>query len=75
MAAEKKTVAARGPSIFSKIGAFFQESWQELKKVSWPSKAEVNNFTMVVIAAVTFVGVCLYTFDGIMSLLTRSLFE
>ena len=75
MAAERKALAARGPSIFSKIAAFFHESWQELKKVSWPSKTEVKNFTMVVIAAVVFVGLCLYVFDSFLRVFTKSLFE
>ncbi|NIM04348.1 MAG: preprotein translocase subunit SecE [Armatimonadetes bacterium] len=54
---------------------FFNESWQELKKVSWPSRQDVKNFTMVVLAAVIFVGLCLFVFDTVLGLFTRRLFE
>lgn len=74
MAVEKKALVRKGPSIGSKIAAFFNDSWQELKKVAWPTWAEVKNFTLVVIAAVVFVGLCLFVFDTILSLLTQSLF-
>jgi preprotein translocase subunit SecE len=32
---------------------FFQESWQELKKVHWPSKKETYAATLVVIIPMT----------------------
>jgi len=75
MAAEKRALGRSGPRFGSKLVNFFAESWQELKKVSWPSKAEVKNFTLVVIAAVFFVGLFLFVFDTILGLFTRSLFE
>ena len=71
----EKALAKKEPGFFAKLGAFFVESWQELKKVSWPSKTEVKNFTLVVISAVVFTGLCLYIFDTIMGLLTKRLFE
>ena len=75
MAAEKKALAKSRPNIFGRIFNFFNESWQELKKVSWPSGKEVKNFTLVVIAAVIFVGVCLFCFDWVLTQFTRDLFE
>ncbi len=63
------------PRFGSKIVNFFNESWQELKKVSWPSRQDVKNFTMVVLAAVIFVGLCLFVFDTVLGLFTRRLFE
>ena len=74
MAVARKTLAAKGPSIFNRLINFFSDSWQELKKVSWPSRTEVKNFTLVVIATVLFVGLCLYIFDSILSLFTSRLF-
>jgi preprotein translocase subunit SecE len=74
MAVARKTLAAKGPSVFGKLINFFIESWQELKKVSWPSRTEVKNFTLVVIATVLFVGICLYVFDRILTLFTFRLF-
>jgi preprotein translocase subunit SecE len=66
-------LANQGPGVGKRILNFFTESWQELKKVSWPSKAEVKNFTLVVIATVAFVGLCLYVFDTILGLLMNRL--
>ncbi len=74
MAVEGKALVKKGPNVTNKISSFFNESWQELKKVSWPSRAEVKNFTLVVIAAVLFVGLYLFVFDSVLSLFTRSLF-
>ncbi len=73
MAAERKALVKKGPSFFHRLAGFFAESWQELKKVSWPSKTEVKNFTLVVIAAVVFIGLCLFVFDTILGLLMRRL--
>jgi preprotein translocase subunit SecE len=66
-------LANQAPGVGRRIGNFFTESWQELKKVSWPSKAEVKNFTWVVIATVAIVGLCLYVFDTILGLLMSRL--
>ncbi len=35
--------------MFSKIKAYFSESYYELKKVNWPTKNETINLTIVVI--------------------------
>jgi len=74
MAVERKALVRRGAGPFGRLVNFFSESWQELKKVSWPSRIEVKNFTLVVIVAVLFVGLCLFVFDTILGLFTRSLF-
>jgi len=42
---------------------FFQESWQELKKVHWPSKKETYAATLVVIILVILVSVYLAVVD------------
>jgi preprotein translocase subunit SecE len=31
---------------------YFIESWQELKKVTWPTRKEIINHTMIVIVSV-----------------------
>ncbi len=30
---------------FSTLQKFFQDSWQEMKRVNWPTKTEVNRYT------------------------------
>jgi preprotein translocase subunit SecE len=42
---------------------FFQESWQELKKVHWPSRKETYAATLVVILVVILVSVYLAVVD------------
>jgi preprotein translocase subunit SecE len=42
---------------------FFEESWQELKKVHWPSRKETYAATLVVIIVVVLVSVYLAVVD------------
>ena len=42
---------------------FFQESWQELKKVHWPSSKETYAATLVVIIVVVLISVYLALVD------------
>lgn len=42
---------------------FFQESWQELKKVHWPSRKETYAATLVVIIVVALISVYLAVVD------------
>ena len=44
-------------------GRFVKESWGELKKVEWPSRAQVIQGTIVVIIACIIVGAYLYAAD------------
>ena len=44
-------------------GRFFKESWAELKKVEWPTRAQVLTGTVVVIIACVIVGAFLYGAD------------
>ncbi|MCX7680030.1 MAG: preprotein translocase subunit SecE [Spirochaetes bacterium] len=42
---------------------FIKESREELKKVTWPEKEEVSNFTMVVIVTLFIVSIFLAIVD------------
>ncbi|MDQ0340171.1 preprotein translocase subunit SecE [Caldalkalibacillus uzonensis] len=42
---------------FKKTGTFFRDCWLELKKVRWPNRKEMVNYTLVVIVTVAFVTV------------------
>jgi preprotein translocase subunit SecE len=46
-----------------KLFDFVRESRDELKKVTWPEKEEVSNFTMVVIVSLIIVSVFLAVVD------------
>jgi len=47
------------------VFGFLHESWGELKKVEWPSRAQVIQGTIVVIIACAIVGVFLYGADQV----------
>ena len=49
---------------------YVQESWGELKKVTWPDKDEVTSFTVVVVIALIIFSAFLWLVDtGIMALI------
>jgi preprotein translocase subunit SecE len=40
---------------FSSVTGFTRDGWSELKKVRWPNRKELTNYTLVVMSAVIFV--------------------
>ena len=63
--AEEKKVKDRG--------RWFREMKSELKKVVWPSKSQMINNTLVVIACVLVVGVFIWLFDAIAGLVVNGI--
>ena len=49
----------------NKIVKFFKEVKSEMKKVVWPSRKQLVNNTLIVIAVVILVGVVIAIFDAI----------
>jgi preprotein translocase subunit SecE len=47
---------------------YFRETWFELKKVSWPTRSEARNLTLIVILATTFLAIILSLIDWVISL-------
>ncbi|SFA48565.1 protein translocase subunit secE/sec61 gamma [Parageobacillus thermantarcticus] len=54
---------------------FFKEVAREMKKVSWPSRKELVNYTAVVLATVAFFTVFFAVVDLGISKLIRLVFE
>jgi preprotein translocase subunit SecE len=52
-------------SIIRRIRQYLIESWSELKKVSWPTREQVRNLTVLVIVVSFAVGVYITFFDAI----------
>ena len=50
-----------------RIRTFLEESWSELKKVSWPTREQVRNLTILVIAVSLAVGLYITVLDVIFS--------
>jgi preprotein translocase subunit SecE len=42
---------------------YLRETWFELKKVSWPTRSEAINLTIIVILATTFLAIVLSIMD------------
>ena len=63
---EKKVKAAdKKPGFSARLSKWVRELKSELKKVQWPSKKQTVNNTLVVIACVLIVGVCIWVFDAL----------
>lgn len=59
--------------MLKKIGGFFQETKQELKKVTWPSRGELWQATLVVIFTTFIVAVYIGSIDFCLSFVMRVL--
>ena len=57
--AKKDKKSEKKPGIFARIGKWFRDMKSELKKVQWPTR----NNTLIVIACVIVVGICIALFD------------
>jgi preprotein translocase subunit SecE len=49
----------------TRIRRFINEAWSELKKVSWPSREQTRNLTVLVVAVSLIVGVYITVFDAV----------
>lgn len=49
------------------ISRFFRDVWAEFKRVAWPSRRQLQIYTLVVIASVIVVSVILFVFDLILA--------
>jgi preprotein translocase subunit SecE len=58
-----------------RIMNFFKEVVREMKKVSWPSRKELVNYTAIVLATVAFFTVFFAIVDLCISKLIRLVFE
>lgn len=54
------------PVAHARRGGFIRESWAELHKVEWPSRAQTIQGTVVVIIACAIVGAYLWAADKIL---------
>jgi preprotein translocase subunit SecE len=49
------------------IVRYFRETWFELRRVSWPTRAEAANLTLIVIAVTSFLAIILGLMDWLFS--------
>lgn len=73
---EKKKVAVteKKPSAITKVFTFFRQlpkriaqpfknMWRELKKVTWPTRKDLLNYTLIVLTFMAFMGVVIGLLD------------
>ncbi len=63
--AEKKTEKKRIGD--NAIVRYLRETWFELKRVSWPTRSEAVNLTLIVVAVTTFLSIVLGLMDTLFS--------
>ena len=71
MSPTTKEVAA--PKKQGKLKTFFKGVWSELKKVHWPTKKQLINYTCVVLVSVFAIALVISVFDWITSTLINLL--
>jgi preprotein translocase subunit SecE len=52
---------------------FAQESWSELRKVTWPTQEQVIRLTLLVILISALIAVYIFVFDNVFHLLVDKL--
>lgn len=72
---EKKTEkkAEKKPGFFSRVKRWFREMKSELKKVQWPTRKQTINNTLIVIACVIVIGICIWVFDALAGAVVKAL--
>ena len=64
---EKPSFGTRFVNFFKNLPANiarpFRNMWYELKKVTWPSKKDLINYTLLVLAFIVFMGVVIGLLD------------
>jgi preprotein translocase subunit SecE len=53
--------------VLQRFRTFVDEAWSELKKVSWPTREQTRNLTVLVLAVSAAVGLYITMFDIVFS--------
>jgi preprotein translocase subunit SecE len=67
MSIEKK------PNIFRRIGRWFRDTRGELRRVVWPTRKQLVNNTLIVLAAVIAVGIVMAGLDAVFMMVIHML--
>ncbi len=60
-----EAAGAKKMNIFQKAAKFLKEVKSELKKVVWPTKKQVINNTLIVVALVIIISIFIFALDSI----------
>ena len=72
---KKKGFFAKVKGFFVGIGKFFRDTVSEMKKVVWPSKKQIINNTLVVLAVVLVAAIVLVALDALFGFGISGLFQ
>jgi preprotein translocase SecE subunit len=59
--------------MFARLTQYLRETSQEMKRVSWPSLAELRESTVVVIVTVTIVTILIFAVDKVLDITVKRL--
>jgi preprotein translocase SecE subunit len=59
--------------MFDRLTQYLRETSQEMKRVSWPTIAELKESTVVVIVTVTILTVLIFAVDKVLDLTVKKL--
>ncbi|AGI39963.1 preprotein translocase subunit SecE [Thermoclostridium stercorarium subsp. thermolacticum DSM 2910] len=62
------------PSVYKRFVKFVKEVRSELKKVIWPSRSQLINYTLTVIVICLILGVVVWLFDALFGFLYTLVF-
>ncbi len=65
--AAPKKEQPKKPGAFARFGKFIRDTKSESKKISWPTKSQILNNTLVVCVMITIIGLFIALFDAIFS--------
>ena len=71
--AEANKEAKGFKKLISSIGRLFRDLKSEFKKIVWPSKKQVINNTLIVIAAILVIGAFIWGLDALLTWLVSLL--
>lgn len=70
MAKNEKTKKAKNSNgFFARMVRYFKDTKAELKRVTWPTRSQTVNSTVVVIVTVLIVGACIWSLDFVFKFL------
>ncbi len=70
-----ETKAQKKPNIFKRIAAYFRDLRSEFKKVTWPTKKQIVNNTIVVLVTIIVAGVVVWGLDSILTVLVKLMLQ
>lgn len=77
MADKKEKVGFFGSikNFFANIGKYFKEIRSEMKKIVWPTKSQIINNTIIVIAVTLIAAAFIYGLDSVLGLVVKLIYR